>query len=217
MLDAEVEWPDVTLRRAGETRRAGPDDATIIGPVPRARIGREEEVSRARARSRRCRDRHTLWLDRRRREVALDGAEGVTSVASGLAPGWATVKAVRTGGAKFAPARTRAATVTRSPGAKGCWGRKLAPVPSEYASTRPLWMPLREPATTRFLHACARGAEHAYLRARRGVRCARQGPEGHGIARRGGPRPPGRPRLGAQRAGGGSDGEQSVHARPGLT
>ena len=40
-----------------------------------------------------------------------------------------------------------ARTVTVSPGAKGRDGRKLAPLPSEWATSQPAWPPVREPVT----------------------------------------------------------------------
>src|SRR5437588_1428030 len=59
-----------------------------------------------------------------------------------------TATAKRSSTVRAAPGpRIEARTCTRSPSAKRRAGRKLAPSPCEYASTRPAWRPVREPVT----------------------------------------------------------------------
>ncbi len=59
---------------------------------------------------------------------------------------WAIVKLERAV-AVAPPVLTCAVTVTRSPAMNGCAGRKLSPVPVEYARRTPACTPLREPTT----------------------------------------------------------------------
>src|SRR5580704_12172463 len=64
---------------------------------------------------------------------------------------WATVKVVVTACVGVpAPVPTSAWTLTRSPGTNGRVGRKLSPVPVEYACRRPGCTPERDPTTRTF-------------------------------------------------------------------